>query len=110
MSCRLHDSNVPLSEEVVEELEAELEPFCYTAGLKFEGSDEKTGHWRNFFIGVVGDVDAQEEDNLWPNMVLSLVLFDVLCCTALALCEHYDERAAVHEGCNCMSWMWGTNS
>ena len=77
MSCRLHDSNVPLSEEVVEELEAELEPFCYTAGLKFEGSDEKTGHWRNFFIGVVGDVDAQEEDNLWPNMVLPSVLINV---------------------------------
>ncbi len=66
----------------MDELEAELEPFCYTAGLKFEGSDEKTGHWRNFFIGVVGDVDAQEEDNLWPNMVLSSPLFDVLCYVA----------------------------
>lgn len=69
MCCRLHESNVPLSEEVVDELDAELEPFCYTAGLRFEGSDEKTGYWRNFFIGVVGDVDAQEEDNLWPNQV-----------------------------------------
>ena len=69
MCCRLHESNVPLSEEVVEQLEVELEPFCYTAGLKFEGGDERAGHWRNFFIGVVGDVDAQEEDNLWPNQV-----------------------------------------
>ena len=67
--CRLHESNVPLSEEVVKQLDAELEPFCYTAGLRFEGSDERAGHWRNFFIGVVGDVDAQEEDNLWPNQV-----------------------------------------
>ena len=69
MCCRLHESNVPLSEEVVEQLDVDLEPFCYTAGLKFEGSDERAGHWRNFFIGVVGDVDAQEEDNLWPNQV-----------------------------------------
>ncbi len=33
MSCRLHDSNAPLSEEVVEELEAELAPCSYTADL-----------------------------------------------------------------------------
>ena len=54
----------------MEQLDVELEPFCYTAGLKFEGSDERAGHWRNFFIGVMGDVDAQEEDVLWPNQVL----------------------------------------
>ena len=72
--CRLHESNVPLSEEVVEHLEAELEPFCYTAGLTYDRCDEAVGHWRNFFIGVVGAVDAQEEDVLWPNQArLSLV-------------------------------------
>ena len=60
---------MPLSGEVIEQLEGELEPFCYTAGLKFEGSDERSGPWRNFFIGVVGSVDPQEEDVLWPNQV-----------------------------------------
>lgn len=53
----------------MEELEVELEPFCYTAGLKFETCDERVGHWRNFFIGIIGSVDAQEEDVLWPNQV-----------------------------------------
>ena len=75
--CRLHESNVPLSEEVVEHLEAELEPFCYTAGLTYDGCDELVGHWRNFFIGVVGAVDAQEEDVLWPNQVQLSIVFRI---------------------------------
>ena len=72
--CRLYESNVALSEEVIEQLEGELEPFCYTAGLRFEGSNERSGPWRNFFIGVVGSVDSQEEDVLWPNQVCLVML------------------------------------
>ncbi len=72
--CRLYQSNVSLSEDVIEKLEAELEPFCYTAGLKYEGSHERNGSWRNFFIGTVGSVDFQEEDVLWPNQACSLML------------------------------------
>ena len=67
--CRLHESTFPLSDELVDELETELEPFCAVAGLRFQECDQRYGSWRNYYIGIVGDVDAEEQDVLWPNQV-----------------------------------------
>lgn len=67
LCCRLHESTFPLSPSLVEELESELKPFCAVAGLRFEECDERSGPWRNYYVGIVGDVDSEEHEVLWPN-------------------------------------------
>jgi hypothetical protein len=64
---RLHQSTFAMTEELHGQLQQPMPPFCAAAGLRFGESDEQNGHWRNYFIGVVGDVDAEEADVLWPN-------------------------------------------
>lgn len=74
--CRLHESTFAVTPDLVEELESELKPFCAVAGLSFEECDERAGPWRNYYVGVAGDVDADEHEVLWPNQVRqSLILF-----------------------------------
>lgn len=53
----------------MKELESELQPLCAVAGLSFEGCDQRSGPWRNYYVGVIGDVDSDEDDVLWPNQV-----------------------------------------
>ena len=49
-------------------LGAPLAPLCAVAGLAFERhADAVSGPWRNFFVGLLGDVAADEADVLWPN-------------------------------------------
>ena len=49
-------------------LGAPLTPLCAVAGLAFERhADAVSGPWRNYFIGLLGDVAADEVDVLWPN-------------------------------------------
>jgi len=69
-ACRLYESIHPLEEQLVAQLDAPLSPLCAVAGLAFErNADAVSGPWRNFFIGLLGDVAAAEEDVLWPNQV-----------------------------------------
>ncbi|KAK9914904.1 hypothetical protein WJX75_002108 [Coccomyxa subellipsoidea] len=68
--ARLHESTFPLSPELVKELESQLQPFCAVAGLSFEGCDQRSGPWRNYYVGVIGDVDSDEDDVLWPNQAI----------------------------------------
>ena len=56
-----------MSDGLHAELQQPLAPFCAVAGLRFEECDERRGPWRNYYVGVVGDVDAEEADVLWPN-------------------------------------------
>ncbi len=65
--CRLHESTFPLSQDLVDELESDLQPFCAVVGLQFQECDERHGPWRNYYVGVVGDVGSEEDDVLWPN-------------------------------------------
>ena len=70
---RLHESTFAMTEALFGRLEASLVPFCAVAGLRFEeGADERAGPWRSYFVGVIGDVDAEEADVLWPNQVRPL--------------------------------------
>lgn len=36
----------------------------------FENCDRSCGDWRNYFVGVVGDVGCLHEDTFWPTGVL----------------------------------------
>jgi hypothetical protein len=66
---RLFESVTPLLPSVVGRLSADISPFCSAAGLAFSAADEAAGPWRNYFVGLVGGVAAEEEDILWPNQV-----------------------------------------
>ncbi|CAL8468371.1 g7911 [Coccomyxa elongata] len=68
--ARLHESTFPLSVDLVDELECDLQPFCAVAGLRFQECDERYGPWRNYYVGIVGDVDSDEDDVLWPNQAI----------------------------------------
>ncbi|BDA43677.1 hypothetical protein COCOBI_04-6910 [Coccomyxa sp. Obi] len=68
--ARLHESTFPLSPDLVDQLESDLQPFCAVAGLSFQECDERHGPWRNYYVGVVGDVDSEEDDVLWPNQAI----------------------------------------
>jgi len=80
-TARLFESVVPLQDDVVAELTVALEPMCTTSGLQFGvlADARAAGGWANFFVGLVGDVAADEEDILWPNQVLhgDRVLYNV---------------------------------
>ena len=65
---RLFESIHPLEDGLVAALDAPLAPLCAVAGLAFERhADAVSGPWRNYFIGLLGDVAADEVDVLWPN-------------------------------------------
>ncbi|KAK9824978.1 hypothetical protein WJX81_002512 [Elliptochloris bilobata] len=69
--ARLYESIHPLEDDLVAALDTPLTPLCAVAGLAFErNADAVSGAWRNYFIGLLGDVAAAEEDVLWPNQVL----------------------------------------
>lgn len=55
-------------------LSADIAPFCSVAGMSFSAgaADAAGGGWRNYFIGLVGSVAADEDDILWPNQVTAL--------------------------------------
>ena len=65
--CRLFESVTPLLPDVVGRLSADIAPFCSVAGLRFGAADAEGGPWRNYFVGLVGAVAADEDDILWPN-------------------------------------------
>ena len=73
--CRLFEAVTPLLADLVGRLSADIAPFCSVpAGMRFTaggagGADEAGGAWRNFFVGLVGNVAAHEDDILWPNQV-----------------------------------------
>ena len=73
---RLFEAVTPLLPDLVGRLSADIAPFCsvpagmrFTAGGGAGGADEAGGAWRNFFVGLVGNVAAHEDDILWPNQV-----------------------------------------
>jgi hypothetical protein len=67
---RLYESIHPLEDALVARLGAPLRPLCAVAGLSFErNADVARGAWRNFFVGLLGDVADAEDDVLWPNQV-----------------------------------------
>ncbi|KAI7842535.1 hypothetical protein COHA_003772 [Chlorella ohadii] len=77
--AKLFESVSPLLPDLVGRLSADIAPFCSVSGLKFGPADAAAGPWRNFFVGLVGAVAADEDDILWPNQVLhrDRVLFNV---------------------------------
>lgn len=66
---RLFESVAPLLPDLVGRLSADIAPFCSVGGLRFITPDEAGGPWRNYFVGLVGSVAADEDDILWPNQV-----------------------------------------
>jgi len=44
---------------------ARIEP-----GRSFLGADVRAGHWRSFFVGIVGEVSLSEDEMMWPNQVV----------------------------------------
>lgn len=70
---RLFESVTPLLPDVVGRLSADIAPFCSVGGLRFGAGDAGSGPWRNFFVGLVGAVAADEDDILWPNQVQLLL-------------------------------------
>lgn len=67
----IFESVVPIEDQVVEKLDIHLSPFYETDQLEFEEQAELiSGPWRNYFIGIVGEVSVEEDGNLWPNQVL----------------------------------------
>jgi hypothetical protein len=77
--AKLFESVSPLLPDLVGRLSADIAPFCSVSGLKFVPADAAAGPWRNYFVGLVGAVAADEDDILWPNQVLhrDRVLFNV---------------------------------
>lgn len=69
---RLFETVSPLLPDLVGRLSADIAPFCSVAGMAFsEGAaDAAGGGWRNYFVGLVGSVAADEDDILWPNQVM----------------------------------------
>ncbi len=72
--CRLFETVSPLLPDLVGRLSADIAPFCSVAGMSFSAgaADAAGGGWRNYFIGLVGSVAADEDDILWPNQVTAL--------------------------------------
>lgn len=67
----IFESIIPIEDKVVENVDIQMKPFYETDELVFEEQAElKSGPWRNYFIGIVGEVSAIEDGNLWPNQVL----------------------------------------
>ncbi|KAL4421129.1 hypothetical protein ABPG77_001524 [Micractinium sp. CCAP 211/92] len=79
--AKLFETVSPLLPDLVGRLSADIAPFCSVAGMSFSAgaADAAGGGWRNYFIGLVGSVAADEDDILWPNQVLhrDRVLFNV---------------------------------
>ncbi|PRW33168.1 hypothetical protein C2E21_7814 [Chlorella sorokiniana] len=77
--AKLFESVSPLLPDLIGRLSADIAPFCSVSGLKFVPADAAAGPWRNYFVGLVGAVAADEDDILWPNQVLhrDRVLFNV---------------------------------
>lgn len=69
--AKLYESVVPIEDEVLLHLDTQMKPFLEIEDLSFDDMPEvKRGQWRNFFIGLIGEVSAEEDGNLWPNQVL----------------------------------------
>jgi hypothetical protein len=86
-SAKLFESVVPLEDDVLSKVNSQLHPFLEIEGLQFEDLAEmKSGRWRNYFIGLIGEVSSEEDGNLWPNQVLhkDRCLFNVRDATDLA--------------------------
>ncbi len=64
----------------MEQLTEPLHCFATTEGLAFSNSDRRHGAWRNYFVGIVGDVATDENDVLWPNQVPTSVLYQSRLC------------------------------
>ncbi len=69
---RVHESTCPVDDALVERLTEPLHCLATVEGLAFSDSDRRSGPWRNYFVGVVGAVAADENDVLWPNQVPAL--------------------------------------
>lgn len=54
---------------VASQLSEPLQAFARLDGLHFGGCDRRHGDWRNYFVGIVGDMGPHEEDIMWPNQV-----------------------------------------
>ena len=67
----MHESTCPVDDAVVEQLTEPLHCLATVDGLAFSDSDRRSGPWRNYFVGIVGAVAADENDVLWPNQVLT---------------------------------------
>ena len=93
LCCRLFEAVTPLLPDLVGRLSADIAPFCSVpAGMRFTaggpgGADEAGGAWRNFFVGLVGNVAAHEDDILWPNQVGAGALDDYQVCSGQAGCQ-----------------------
>lgn len=70
----MFESVSPLLPDLLGRLSADIAPFCSVSGLKFAAADAAAGPWRNYFVGLVGSVAADEDDILWPNQVGSSLL------------------------------------
>lgn len=86
-SAKLFESVVPLEDDVLSKANSHLQSFLEIEGLQFDDLAEmKSGRWRNYFIGLIGEVSSEEDGNLWPNQVLhkDRCLFNVRDATDLA--------------------------
>ena len=81
--------------DLVDELECDLQPFCAVAGLRFQECDERHGPWRNYYVGVVGDVDSDEDDVLWPNQASMQASAPAGCCPKCAWSHYERERESL---------------
>jgi hypothetical protein len=67
----IFESVVPIEQQVVDKLDSQLTPFYESWDLMFEEQAEfVSGPWRNYFVGIVGEVSVLEDGNLWPNQIL----------------------------------------
>lgn len=73
----MFQSPSPLDDDAFIQKQSELQGYVEITGRNFtHQSDLEAGAWRNFFIGIVGDLSSEEHEVLWPNRVgLSLMTY-----------------------------------
>ena len=93
-----------MDEALVEQLTEPLHCFATTENLAFTDSDRRHGSWRNYFVGVVGAVAADENDVLWPNQVLALAKSGIELYKCLLSCGRTANCLAVQGGAEACQW------
>jgi hypothetical protein len=63
-----------MDDDLFRALSVPLEPVAVVDDMSFSNHDEKSGPWRNYLVGVVGSVAAEEEEILWPNRVCTFAI------------------------------------
>jgi len=68
--AKLFESVVPIQTEIMDRISVDLTPFYSVTGMDFGSqADLCFGPWVNYFVGLVGDVAADDADILWPNQL-----------------------------------------